>query len=337
VPRIRTIKPEIWEDEVLGRTSVHARLLFVGLISQADDEGRLRGASQRISAAVFPYDEFSAKKVDNWLAELERAGLIVRYETKGQRFVALPNFPVHQRINRATSSKLPPPPTEPSSPPHVPLSEDSHPEGIKDQGRDQGTPPTPLSQGGDVFAVPIDDPDWLPPYLRLFRPQGPDAPPVEALFCLWRDLYEHHDSAFDDAKRKAIRDALATYPPERVARAIAGGMLDPHLRGENEDRRKYDGLGTLLRLGKRGKRNNVEHLSELFDEKEPRFKDEPWEVAMQNAVAHRAWQREAWAVLEEQELWLARHGRRLRVDASAKWQRFVDETGYDATQLRVVA
>lgn len=196
--------------------------------------------------------------------------------------------------------------------------------------------PVPIEKESEEEGEDILDPDWLPPYLHLFRDQGPKAPAHQAIFCFWRDLYEHHEAALDKGKREAISEALKLYPPERVARAVAGGKLDPFLRGENEGHKVHDRLSTLLKLGKRrGERNNVEHLSELYDEKEPRFKDEPWEVAMQNAVGHRAWQREAWGVLEEQELWLARHGRRLRVDASAKWQRFVDETGYDATQLRV--
>jgi hypothetical protein len=40
--RIRTIKPEFWEDEGNGRLSALARLLFIATFNMADDEGRLR-------------------------------------------------------------------------------------------------------------------------------------------------------------------------------------------------------------------------------------------------------------------------------------------------------
>lgn len=34
-PRIRTLKPECWQDEKIGQLSRDARLLFVGLITMA--------------------------------------------------------------------------------------------------------------------------------------------------------------------------------------------------------------------------------------------------------------------------------------------------------------
>jgi hypothetical protein len=111
-PRIRTIKPDLWDDEILGHCSVHARLLFIGLISNADDDGRLRGAASRIGGRVFQYDEFTPKRVDGWLRELENGRLIVRYEVEKQRFIYLPSFSRHQVINKRRASTLPPPPPE---------------------------------------------------------------------------------------------------------------------------------------------------------------------------------------------------------------------------------
>ena len=37
--RIRTIKPEFWEDEKLANFSFAARLFFIGLWNIADDQG----------------------------------------------------------------------------------------------------------------------------------------------------------------------------------------------------------------------------------------------------------------------------------------------------------
>jgi hypothetical protein len=63
-PRIRTIKPEMWADEKVGQLSRDARLLFVGLITMADDEGRLRGCPAAILGHVFPYDDDALRKLD---------------------------------------------------------------------------------------------------------------------------------------------------------------------------------------------------------------------------------------------------------------------------------
>jgi hypothetical protein len=143
MPRIRTVKPEMWQDEALGAVSVHARLLFVGLITQADDDGRLRGAPSLIGGSVFPYDGFQARKIDGWLDELTERSLIVRYEWGDQRFIWIKNWSRHQRINRKTDSVLPPPPThqhlsERLGSAHDKLRAGSTPEGKGTEGSMEG-------------------------------------------------------------------------------------------------------------------------------------------------------------------------------------------------------
>jgi hypothetical protein len=110
VSRIRTIKPELWDDELLGQCSISARLLFVGLISNADDDGRLRGAPSRLAGRIFQYDELSPRKIDTWLKELENVGRIQRYAVGKERFIWLPGFKKNQVINKYKPSTLPEPP-----------------------------------------------------------------------------------------------------------------------------------------------------------------------------------------------------------------------------------
>lgn len=47
-PRIRSIKPEMWQDEDFGLLDPEAQLLFIGLISHADDHGRFKGSAMRV-------------------------------------------------------------------------------------------------------------------------------------------------------------------------------------------------------------------------------------------------------------------------------------------------
>jgi hypothetical protein len=108
-PRIRTLKPEIWEDEAVGRLGPWERLLFIGLITMADDEGRLRALPNAIAGHVFPYDNVPAAKLKSWLKHVADAGLVVVYDHAGTPYAQICGWARHQKINRATGSEIPAP------------------------------------------------------------------------------------------------------------------------------------------------------------------------------------------------------------------------------------
>jgi hypothetical protein len=108
-PRIRTLKPEIWEDEAVGGLGPWERLLFVGLITMADDEGRLRALPSAIAGHIFPYDELTPPKILKWLGSIADAGLIHRYRAGATDYVQILGWAKHQKINRPAPSSLPPP------------------------------------------------------------------------------------------------------------------------------------------------------------------------------------------------------------------------------------
>jgi DnaD/phage-associated family protein len=115
--RKRMIDPGFWIDEKLGTCEPMARFTFMGLISQADDEGRLNGHPALIKSLLFPYDYgISPEHVEEWLNTLHSKGLIVRYEVSGQSYISIPKFLKHQTINKPTKSKLPAPPLENQGP-----------------------------------------------------------------------------------------------------------------------------------------------------------------------------------------------------------------------------
>ena len=124
-PRIRTLKPEMWQDEKVGRLSRDARLLFVTLITAADDDGRFRAVPQLLIGHGFPYDEDAPKRLQGWLKALSDTGLVVLYEVDGVPYGVLPNWSSHQKINRPSPSLLPPPPSERSVSAHGTVTEDS--------------------------------------------------------------------------------------------------------------------------------------------------------------------------------------------------------------------
>lgn len=106
--RIRTIKPEFWEDDRVGQLSPLARLAFIGSWNLADDAGRLRWSPDYINASLFMYDRLTTKKVAGLMAEVEAQGLVVPYEARGQRLAFVPGWG-HQRIDKPQPARFPDP------------------------------------------------------------------------------------------------------------------------------------------------------------------------------------------------------------------------------------
>ena len=133
--RKRMIDPDFWTDEKVGTLKRDERLLFMGLISNADDEGRGRANSKLLKSSIFPYDDdIKAKDVDVMMQNIAGLNLAIIYKADGQDFYCLPNFLKHQNINRSTASRLPAPTdknkndlqlTEDSLRTHSQLTEDS--------------------------------------------------------------------------------------------------------------------------------------------------------------------------------------------------------------------
>ena len=106
--RARNIKPGFFKNELLAELSCETRLLFIGLWTVADREGRFEDRPKRIRAELFPFETFD---VDAMLNQLQTEGFIVRYEVDGTRYVEITNFVKHQDPHyREKASVIPPPP-----------------------------------------------------------------------------------------------------------------------------------------------------------------------------------------------------------------------------------
>lgn len=102
------IDPDFWTDEKLGLCKRDERLFFMGLISNADDEGRGRGNIKLLKATIFPYDDdLKNKDIEHMACSLMEKGMVVFYIIDGQDFYCLPNFLKHQVINKPSESKMP--------------------------------------------------------------------------------------------------------------------------------------------------------------------------------------------------------------------------------------
>lgn len=105
--RIRTLKPEFWGDQRLSPLSPITRLVFIGLISNADDFGRLADNSKTLDGLLFPETDDSCKDALETLATI---GVITRGKTSsGQRVIQIVGWEKHQKVShRNDKSSLPP-------------------------------------------------------------------------------------------------------------------------------------------------------------------------------------------------------------------------------------
>ena len=107
--RIRTIKPEFWTDEKMSILDPLTRLVFLGLISMADDAGRLVDSVRLIDGMLFPNTEDTSRDSLDTLARMSR---ILRYRSaSGQALIQILNWERHQKVDNPNKYVLPGPET----------------------------------------------------------------------------------------------------------------------------------------------------------------------------------------------------------------------------------
>ena len=105
--RSRNIKPGFFKNEDLAELSFETRLLFIGLWTVADREGRLEDRPKRIRVELFPYDNVD---VESMINDLENSGFLFRYRASNKDYLQINNFIKHQNPHyREVASEIPPP------------------------------------------------------------------------------------------------------------------------------------------------------------------------------------------------------------------------------------
>jgi hypothetical protein len=91
----RAIATNIWDDEFVGSLNHFERLLWIGLFTSADDQGRLVHNPLLILRKVFLYDEdITADQVGAAIEKFGQAGAgkVFIYEVKGKKLLQLVNW-----------------------------------------------------------------------------------------------------------------------------------------------------------------------------------------------------------------------------------------------------
>jgi hypothetical protein len=111
--RIRTIKPDFFWSRDIQALSLQARLVYIALWCFADDEGRFEYRPRRLWATFFIEDPLLTELAFvEAINELSGRTHVVLREIGGKTYGYLPKFKLHQKINNATKSKLPPLPED---------------------------------------------------------------------------------------------------------------------------------------------------------------------------------------------------------------------------------
>ena len=214
--RIRSIKPEFWESESLGRVSREARLLFIGLFSCCDDVGRARASSRLLASRLFPYDDDAFKRLPGWIAELEKQGCIRIYVVDGESYLDLPKWANHQKIDKPSASKLP--------------SFDDVREGSRgfennSLGTGNGNREEEEEQGEDSADKP--------PSVRFQHPTV--NPELEAFrLRIGAIVRRRHDTPWNTKEMKALKEVFKLNTPEEDIQLVEARYKtnDPYLRRE---------------------------------------------------------------------------------------------------------
>jgi len=110
--RQRFVHPALWSDPDFGVITDSERILFVGLFSNADDEGRILASPAYLRALVWPYQErLTSARVRKLRDSLVgRFKSLQYYEIDGIEYIQFAKWGEYQKPKYPTASKLPAPP-----------------------------------------------------------------------------------------------------------------------------------------------------------------------------------------------------------------------------------
>ena len=106
----RMISEDFFQSESIAELTMRQRNLVLGIIANADDQGRIRGHPQWLRSRIFPYDDFTTKDIENDIQVISKSNnTILLYKAKGKRCIQLTNWWEYQKLQWAKPSDLPAP------------------------------------------------------------------------------------------------------------------------------------------------------------------------------------------------------------------------------------
>ena len=204
--RIRTIKPEFWAHPVMSKQSDSTKLLAIGLLNVADDEGYFFADARIIRNQIRPLDDDSGITTVS-LRELSEIGYIeIKNHPTHGAIGFVPSFLSHQVINKSKPSKIKGLYTDGINTGSLP--DESGPEG-KGTGKGNGTGKgTRNKRVNDALPLPFDSPDF-----KLF-------------WANWQQHRAEKKAKLTPTATKQQLDRLAEMGEERAIAALKHSMAN---------------------------------------------------------------------------------------------------------------
>ena len=100
--RSRNIKPAFFNNDELAELDPLARILFIGMWTIADFEGKFEWRSKRVKAQLLPYDDCD---IEALAINLDKSGFIRFYSDGEKMYVKVVNFSIHQNPHKNEREK----------------------------------------------------------------------------------------------------------------------------------------------------------------------------------------------------------------------------------------
>lgn len=233
--RRRMIDPDIWFNDKFTMLPDAARLFFIGIFSNADDDGRLKASPKYLKAHIFPYDETKTiENIKSWRDQCAEQKLIIIYSVNGQECLVLPGWKEHQQIRKDTyhPSEIPAPDGQ------LPLKHQTTTPSLQDRNESVTTDVTPTLHNKsslvkssqvksnqssiinfDVLSNEKDLTDFLTDFLtENLSAEGGRA---KVMHFLKNELWPKSNRTMDSGVYDVLFESLRRYPVPKLARGIA--------------------------------------------------------------------------------------------------------------------
>lgn len=101
----RQIDDTLFRSPQFGQLDCTAKLLYIGMITSADDQGRLLADFSYLRSLIFPFDQISVDVIEAAFNSLVSAGYIHFYEANGMPLAQIPHWWGMQSLQYAQPSK----------------------------------------------------------------------------------------------------------------------------------------------------------------------------------------------------------------------------------------
>ncbi len=98
--RKRMIHPNIWEDPAFNKLSHSARILFIGMFSNADDEGYMRADKGSLKRLIFGFDD-NIGEITSWIEEIKKNCKNIHfYKVDGEEYAHFTRWEKYQNLRK---------------------------------------------------------------------------------------------------------------------------------------------------------------------------------------------------------------------------------------------